>query len=149
MADYVCMIRTNYFHVKNSDTFREAMARAYGREGKLELREDKGDMGEPIFAFIVDGPIGGLHPEGYNPEADDGDSDGYEYNNFIDLLQCSVKEDDAVIIMEVGHEKFNYLCGFATIITSIGIAQVDLANSAIAQAKSILQNPKWYTLMDY
>ena len=30
MANYCCTIRTNYFHVKDEDAFRQMMSRVYG-----------------------------------------------------------------------------------------------------------------------
>lgn len=37
MANYLCSVRTNYFHVKDEDEFRELMSRVYGSEDNIDL----------------------------------------------------------------------------------------------------------------
>ena len=40
MANYYCVIRTNYFHVKNETAFKEFMARVEGTEEAISLWPD-------------------------------------------------------------------------------------------------------------
>lgn len=40
MANYNCVVRTNYFHVKDMGTFMDLMNRTIGSEDKVELWEE-------------------------------------------------------------------------------------------------------------
>ena len=60
MANYHCAIRTNYFHVKDSELFRQFMSCVYGADGSIELWEEKDADGQATFAFGANGGISGL-----------------------------------------------------------------------------------------
>lgn len=59
MADCNCAIRTNYFSVKDEDTFRRLMDRVYG-EDKIDIIEDIDPSGIKKFGFCTLGAIQGL-----------------------------------------------------------------------------------------
>lgn len=60
MAEYVCTIRTNYFHVKDPDAFRAFMGRVYGTADFISFWQERDLSGRPVFGFGTHGPIGGL-----------------------------------------------------------------------------------------
>lgn len=141
MANYHCAIRTNYFHVKDSELFRQFMSCVYGADGSIELWEEKDADGQATFAFGANGGISGLR------DALDVDEAGYDV--FIRGLQQHIREDDAVIILEVGREKLCYLVDSAEIITCNGLEQLDISDLAQHHAAIMLGNPNWETSLDY
>lgn len=141
MANYHCAIRTNYFHVKDSELFRQFMTRVYGADGSVELWEGKDTDNQAVFAFGSYGEISGLR------DALDADEAGYDV--FIRGLQQHIREDDAVIILEVGREKLCYLVGGAEIITCNGLEHLDISDLAQHHAAIMLGNPNWETSLDY
>ena len=144
MADYCCTIRTNYFHVKDDENFRALMNRVYGCEDSVELWEEKDEDGKTVFGFGVYGGISGLR------DSDDDDiDDDLSYDIFIDKLQASVADDDAIIILESGNEKMRYVIGSATIITNSGYNHMDITDLAAKKAAEMLHNPSWKTRCEY
>lgn len=144
MANYCCTIRTNYFHVKDEDSFRNLMSRVYGCEDSVELWEEKDKNGKTVFGFGVYGGISGLR----DTDTDDIDDDS-AYDDFIDRLQESVAEDDAIIILEAGSENMRYIVGSATIITSSGVKYMNITDLAVAQAAEMIGNSMWGTKCEY
>lgn len=142
MANYCCAIRTNYFHVKDADEFRKNMSRVYGCEDAVDLWEDEDADGNLVFGFGCYNGISGLR----NTDADDDDD---SYDAFIDMLQKSVADDDAVIIFESGNEKLRYIVGSAEIITSKDFKQLSISQLAAASAATMLENPDWGTRCEY
>ena len=51
MANYYCTIRSNYFHVKDVDLFKDIMSKVQGNEDEVMLWEEKDTNGAPVFAF--------------------------------------------------------------------------------------------------
>lgn len=51
MANYLCSVRTNYFHVKDEDEFRELMSRVYGSEDNIDLWQ-KTDNGRRMLQYV-------------------------------------------------------------------------------------------------
>lgn len=146
MSEYICTVRSNYFHVKDPALFRDFMGRVYGSGDKIFLWQEQDEEGKPVFGFGTHGAIAGLK----NAEADDDDLlDESAYEEFIQGLQEHVSEDDAVILMEVGHEKLCYVTGAATILTSSGQEYLSLAEMASNRAAEMLGNPDWSTQCDY
>ena len=146
MANYQCAVRTNYFHVKDPELFRQFMARVYGAEGSVELWEEKDVNDQPVFAFGSYGGIGGLRNAAEDVSAE---ADETAYDEFICGLQQHVRPDDAVIILESGREKLRYLVGSAQIITCDGYDQMDISKLARHQASVMLNNPGWQTKIEY
>ena len=148
MANYSCAIRTNYFHVKDEEKFRDLMGRAYGSEDSISLWEEKDPEGKPVFAFGVYGGIGGIM-NAQEDETEDEDLDETSYDEFIDGLQECVADDDAIIIFESGHEKLRYVIGDALVITGAGHWYMDIAALATEKAAEMLGNPGWKTKCTY
>lgn len=144
MANYECVIRTNYFHLKDRDRFRALMDVVSA--GNLEFWEKKDENGSPEFAFGCFGPVYGIphHVEGGEYEADE-----ESYDEFLYQLKDLVADDEAVIIMEAGHEKLQYVSGNATIVTSGAVEYVDLERAALQLAKQLLDAPDYDPAMCY
>lgn len=140
MANYACVIRTNYFRVKDEDAFRTLVARTYGT-AKIELLEKNAPSGQKLFAIATAGAISGVT----NAKDDDGESDASAYDEFLDLLQDCLPEDEACILCEVGHEELNYLVGCALIITRKEMESVSINHVAMLKAGQMLGNPDWNT----
>lgn len=60
-----------------------------------------------------------------------------------------VADNDAVIILETGHEKLRYLVGSAIVITSQDYAHLDITHFASTKAAEMLGNPDWQTQCEY
>ncbi|MBM6886531.1 hypothetical protein [Pseudoflavonifractor phocaeensis] len=146
MSNYICTVRSNYFHVKDPASFRDFMSRVYGSEDRISLWQEQDEEGRLVFGFGSYGAIAGLK----NAGADDDDLlDETAYDEFIRGLQEHVAENDAVILMETGHEKLCYVTGAATILTSSGQEYLSLAELAAKRASEMLENPGWSTQCDY
>lgn len=146
LANYHCAIRTNYFHVKDPELFRQFMARVYGAGGAVELWEKLDTNGQTTFAFGSNGGISGLR----NAAEDTAETAGETaYDEFVCGLQQHVQENDAVIILESGREKLCYLVGTAEIITCTNCDHLDISDLAQRHAGVMLGNPAWQTKLDY
>ena len=144
MAYYYCVVRTNYFHVKDSEKFEKLMNSAYGSEDEVDIWREKDDQGNLVFGFGVYGGIAGIFNDDEDPEdADD------PLDNFLHGLQNCVAEDDAVIIFEIGHENLRYLVGNAIVITSKKIEYCDISEWAQAKGAELLGNQNWETRCEY
>lgn len=132
MANYNCVVRTNYFHVKDVEAFKRMMDQVVGSEDEVSLWEENDQEENPIFAFGCYGGIAGL------PNESDDEIDDDSYNRFTDELQKCVAENDAVIIMESGHEKIRYVTGSAFIITSNATKYLDVETLALEATKKMV-----------
>ena len=144
MANYNCVQRTNYFHVKDSEAFRELMEKVEAED--LRYWEEKDEDGNLTFAFGCHGNIAGI------PFQDDvgamvTDEDSYE--DFLTELQKCVDEHDAIILIESGHEKLRYISGIATVITRDSIEYLVLSKTALGLARRMLGNEQYDPRMDY
>jgi hypothetical protein len=98
MANYYGVARTNYFKVKDLDGLKKALEpfslKLCGKEGFVALLDDHGDGGGwPNFALTEDG-------------------EDIEFDATVHI--CPFMEDDQVlVIMEAGHEKYRYVNGWA------------------------------------
>lgn len=142
MANYNCVVRTNYFHVKDVEAFKRVMDQVVGSEDEVSLWEENDQEGNPIFAFGCYGGIAGL------PNESDDEIDDDSYNRFTDELQKCVAENDAVIIMESGHEKIWYVTGSAFIITSNDTKYLDVETLALEATKKMV-GTEFVTRLDY
>ncbi len=154
MANYSCTIRTNYFHVKDPEKFRELMSRVCGSENPIDLWEDKDSDGSPVFGFGVYGSISGLcstQPIDGDEDADidEDDDEDASYDDFLKALQEYIADGDAVIILESGHENMKYVIGLATVVTSTSCEYIDITTLAEKQARLILNDPDWTTKCEY
>lgn len=150
MANYYGNTRTNYFHVKNPDAFRDFMKTVGASEDNVHLWEETDRNGEPIFAFGCYGTILGVATDGTDGVEDYGD-DGeyYDFEEFVFQLSEHVAPNDAVIVIEVGNEKLRYLVGSALIVTDDQYEFLDLNTMAAECAAQMLGNSDWKTRMDY
>ena len=143
MANYECVTRSNYFHVKDPDAFRKFMDRVYGG---VDLWEEKDAAGQIVFGFGAYGGISGIAPP--DSEADDEQYDD-SYDSFVSGLQDHIAENDAVIILEAGYEKMRYVVGSAIIVTHDAIEYLDISSWAVKRGAELLKNPDWVTKCDY
>lgn len=144
MANYCCSVRTNYFHVKDVEKFKEFVKRIDFCGVVCELWEDTDEEGNPVFGFGGESAIAGLIQHD-----DECDSDSAEYDEFVDELQKLISENDAVIILETGAEKLRYVVGQATIITPTQYQVINLTDTAIDVAKELLKDEGWSTKCEY
>ncbi len=129
--------------MKDEEAFRALMARVYGTEDGVELWEGEDKAGNTVFAFGCYGAIAGLR---YAKEDEDDEEDiETAFEEFIDKLQKCVADDDAIIILESGHEKLRYVYGDYTVITSKHMYSNNMTNAAVQEAKKCLNNPAWET----
>lgn len=137
MANYDCVVRTNYFHVKDANAFEEFMNTVYGTD-EINIFK-KNDM----YGFGCYGTIGGILI------SDNEDDEEYSYDEFINKLQTHVIEDEAIIIMEAGNEKLRYVLGSVCVITSHKIKYMDTMDLAIDIARELLNNDSYETQLSY
>lgn len=142
MANYGCVIRTNYFHVKDEDRFLSLIENTYSEYGDLEVITKYDKLKNPLYGFACYGGISGVINT-------DDEEEETSYDLFLDQLQECVAEDDAIIIFELGSENLKYLIGSATIITAKEIKYLSIENYAINTAKEMLGNKNWYTTCNY
>lgn len=142
MANYNCAIRTNYFRVKDADKFKAFMSDVYGSEDEIEVFEETDKDGVTRYGFGCYGGISGVCLL-------DEDCEDSSYDLFIEGLQQFVADDDAIIILESGHEKLRYLVGSAEVITSKEYRYMRIEDFAISEAAKMLHNPKFTTRVAY
>lgn len=144
MANYYGNTRTNYFHVKDEQAFRDLMKHVVSWDGDIEVWDDRKDAnGNQLFAFGGYASIAG-----YQEDMDDTDTDP-DYEEFINRLSECVADDDAAIIFEVGNEKLRYFTAYAIVVTSTGSETIDLTTEAIMKGGEMLHNPGWKTTCTY
>ncbi len=150
MANYCCATRTNYFRVKDADSFRRFMEDVVATEDSVSVWEEKDKAGNLVFGFGCYGSILGVsvHKEGCNEEDDFG-YDDYDFDGFVNGLSELVADDDAVIILESGNEKLRYVTGCALVITSTDSEYMEIDVLAAQRAAEMLKNPSWKTRVCY
>lgn len=148
MADYACVLRSNYFHVKDEESFRAFMNTVSGEDLHLWEEKDEKD-GSTLFGFGCYGSIYGVtgYEDDENEEYEENEDESYTL--FLKGLQEYIADNDAVIICEAGNEKLRYVTGFATVITSDGIETISIDELAISKAREMLKNSDYNTKMDY
>ena len=86
MANYECVSRTNYFHVKDTELFRKFMDTVIADD--IHLWEEKDSNINIVFAFGCEGTIYGIPDENGNSRL----------NLFFEELQKHITDNDAVIL---------------------------------------------------
>lgn len=137
MANYESVTRSNYFHVKDEDAFSKFMDTVSGDD--MHCWSNKDEDGNTLHAFGCDGNIYGV----LNGAEDD------NFDLFLSELQKHISPEDAVILMESGHEKLRYVTGYATIITTDDIRTISIDDFAMTKAKEMLKNQEYSTRLDY
>lgn len=142
MSTYYCAVRTNYFRVKDEEKFLELMKSVWSGEDEVQVWSETDNEGNKRFGFGAYDNIRGIC-------LTDDEDDEPDYDAFISALQGCVADDDAIIIMETGHEKLCYVGGFAEVITAQKHDYINITDSAVKMAKELLSNPDWTTKCDY
>ncbi len=160
MANYECAYRTNYFHVKDEEVFKNVIHLAQKTSEDLNCYPSNGDP----TAYMIGG-YGSLClcPEYF----DEGDEDSKLLENilcqlgkedllesedediFFELLAACVRDDDAIIYMEGGHEKLRYVSMVARVITSKDDDWINIESLTLKMARDMLGNPEWNTRLTY
>jgi len=104
MANYYGVGRSNCFRVKDREAFQ-----AFCNRWSLELIDKTPDL----VGFMDNGD--GFMNDGYQDEA----GEIVEADLFDDLVP-HLQDGEVAVIMETGHEKHNYLVGWATALHSDG-----------------------------
>lgn len=100
---------------------------------------DKDEGGNTVHTFGCYGSIYGV-PNG---------TEDNDFDLFLSGLQKHIAPEDAVILMESGHEKLLYVTGYATIITSDDIRTISIDDFAMTKAKEMLKNQEYSTKLDH
>lgn len=159
MANYECVYRTNYFHVKDMEIFKEFISMAKRSSEDLNVYESPnkngsfmiGGYGSHSFVpcFIseegaeeerqLEALLKKLGLEKYVDSEDD---------IFFEALSSCVRDDDAILYKEGGHEKLRYVSLDAIVITSKSIEYIEIDNQMIEMARAALGNESWETKID-
>jgi len=99
MADYIPFVRSNYFRVKDPDTFK-SWCEGLG----LEVIESEDEPG--LYGFIADE---GIPDSRLDPET--GEEEEEEEINFFAELAGHLAEGQVAEVREIGYEKMRYLIG--------------------------------------
>lgn len=132
MSDYIARTKTNLFRVTDEEKFKDIVSRMKG-DDKIDLFI-QGTSENPVFGFGCYGNIGGY-------EGDDGAFGGDDFNTMAEELQSILPEDEAIIITEIGHEKYCYVGGFVTVITKNAVHIKNMSDTAKEMASIMLGEP--------
>ena len=144
MANYISFTRSNYFRVTDPEAFKRIINRVITDEDSLELWE-RTENGTTYYGFGAYSSICGLRHEA--EDADNGDE--FEVEAVYEALSKVVAPDDAIIITEIGYEKLRYLTAYAVVITCEKTELVELRETSVNVACSLLGNPNFDTRMEY
>jgi len=140
MANYYGFTRTNYFSVTDDEKFRQIIADSYCSSGNIEIFKYNTERSIK-YGFGCYGEICGIRALQ--------DDDENDYDAFVSSLQSVLADSEAIIITEVGYENLRYLIGQSHVITKSNSIFVDLRDRALAEARVMLNDPKYITKMDY
>ncbi len=126
MANYEAKTRTNYFALKSGKSEREFIEQIGAIGCQFSSNTDEDGIRKV-----------GIYIEDSCPD------------ELPAIIQSFLPDDDACIIMEIGSEKIKYLAAGATVVTTKGILNMDLAHLAADKAREALGNPNWTTRQDY
>ena len=138
------MIPKKYLNEINNNLkkYETTQAFLFIKLSNFALNEEK--LANAVFKQI--GDAFGCEGSLYGIEDENGD---YSYGLFIEGLQKYLVDDDAVIILEAGHEKLRYVSGSADIVTKQEIFSLDITSLATQKAREMLCNPDYKTECDY
>jgi len=129
MANYNAVSRTNYFHVKDEEEFKDFMS---------HLSVDSGD---PLCDFSKtdkDGNV--IHGFGAHGSVIYSDEDNIDQDELFYRIQEHLPSDEIFVYKEIGHEKLAYVDGFVVIVTPMVINRISLDDWLREQGKKL--NPK-------
>ena len=143
MANYNCVTRSNYFRIGGcEDSFLTFMSHVHGTDDDVAVWTKEIDD-TTYYGFGCYGCI-----LGYVKDGDDDPDYGEAFDTFVKGLQTFIEKDDAVIVMEAGHEKLRYVTGFATVITKEDCETCDMTALAVDRARELL-GYSWNTVCEY
>jgi|LFRM01.1.fsa_nt_gb hypothetical protein len=119
MADYIAMIRSNYFQVKDPEKF-ESFCKNYGLT--LFRCEENEKMFYGFYAY---------------ESMPDYDAEKEEEIDFPRELSKHLAEGDVAIIQEIGYEKMRYFVGYAVAVNSKGKTVTVSLNEIYEHAKNL------------
>lgn len=141
MSTYKACTRTSYFQVTDAEKLEEILGRC-STEDKIDLFTQL--IGEKIYyAFGCESSISGLIPAGSEP-----DEEG-SYPDLIAALQELILPGEAIVIMESGHEKLQYVVGEAIVIIKETYQGFNIQDMALKTARNLLRNPDYEMKMEY
>lgn len=111
MANYYGQARTNYFAVKDGKAFEEEMANL-----PVEVITQTTKDGRTLYGFL-DGNQDGA---GLETLIWDEDTDEERELDWTEILARHLADNEVAIVMEVGHEKYRYLSGYAFAVNNKG-----------------------------
>ena len=160
MANYECAYRTNYFHVKNMDLFKEFITLAKYDSEDLVIYPDGNDKdaimiggyGSPSFFpkdFYEEGGERANQMKSLLKNLGLEDLIESEDDIFFEVLAACVRADDAILYKEGGNEKLRYVSLNSIVITSGSINWIDIDKYMLEQARAALGNKEWKTQIDY
>ena len=130
MANWYGSCRSNYFHVKDVDAFKNWLS-----QYDAQFIEKDGMVG----FYSTDPDSGGL-PTRYVDDDDLTDCDS-DTISVLDEIQDHLAENEVCIILEVGAEKLRWLSGMGWAIGHTGeIVQINLQTVLLAEAKDAFPN---------
>lgn len=141
MADYLCKCRTNYFKITDEAAFR-ALCESCHSNNRIEIFS-RGEDENKQYGFLCDGMIYGI------PEDPKDEDSGENYDAFISGLQELLPKGEAILLQEVGSEKFRYLIGAVLVITATETKYVEIKEIGLKIARELLRNPEYVTQIDY
>lgn len=111
MVNWYGSARSNYFRVKDSEAFKEALSRL-----GVDVYDGNGIHDGLVMICVSEGSdSGGWPTEGYDDEIGEG------YDIDIETIVAEhLADGEVAVLMEVGAEKLRYLTGWAVAIHSSG-----------------------------
>ena len=137
MSDYMCSMRTNYFHVVDDEAFEAFMDGVCVEGDKLDVTSKIDVDGNLLYSFATHGLITGIFDDVDETDEESWD-DGDAYEAFLAGLQELVADDDAIIMIEIGNEKLNDVYAYATIVTTDDTDYIDFKDIASDRATDML-----------
>lgn len=102
MANYNSYTTSNWFEVKDIDSFKDELERVNGTEF-FNISDNK-------VAVAIYGPL-------FSTIDEDGDEE-FSEDDYYELIKRHIKDGEKVFVSSVGHEKLNYFGADCAIITN-------------------------------
>ena len=131
MANYYGQARTNYFAVKDGQAFEDEMAKL-----PVEVITQTNDDGLKLYGFLDSNQDGaGLDYYVWDEETDE----DIEID-WTATLAKHLADGWVAIIMEVGHEKYRYLNGYASAVNNKGETRTLSLNDILTRSADLGDN---------
>lgn len=147
MSGFACVSRTNLFHVKDPDAFREFMGTVRGDVSEIEIWEEPDGQGSALFGFGCEGFLFGLRDCG----ASEDDPAYYDiaFDGMVTGLQAHVVDGDAIVLMDCTTEGLKFMRSTAVVITSDSVTHMDFASYMTQVARERLGSAEWNLVMNF